>query len=246
MKFTDEGWLLSTNKFQESSAIINIFSKDHGLIRGFYKFSKNKSGFLPPVHVHFHYHSRLSEHLGSLKIEFLKSAAASFVFDRIKLEILTLALFLIKYSLNEFEEKLSLYHSFSILLNSLDDSADIVLKNYALFELELLQTSGFGLNTSRCILTNSTTNLKYLSPRTGNIVHLDAAGIYKDRLFAIPNFWHDQDTPSTWQDIHDSLRVTEYFISKRLLSIRNVEFPIQRNTIMQYLESELMRYKNAS
>ncbi len=52
----------------------------------------------------------------------------------------------------------------------------------------MLEALGFGLDLSECAATGVKTDLTYVSPRTGRAVSRDAAGIYANRLFRLPDY----------------------------------------------------------
>ena len=56
------------------------------------------------------------------------------------------------------------------------------------WELVLLDELGFGLDLASCAATGTTTDLVYVSPKSGRAVSAEAGEPYKDRLLALPAF----------------------------------------------------------
>ena len=59
---------------------------------------------------------------------------------------------------------------------------------YVAWEMDLLAELGFGLDLARCAATGATTDLVYVSPKTGRAVSAAAGEPYRDRLLALPPF----------------------------------------------------------
>ena len=54
------------------------------------------------------------------------------------------------------------------------------------WELALLEELGFGLDLASCAATGQSTDLVYVSPKSGRAVSSEAGEPYKDRLLACP------------------------------------------------------------
>ena len=76
MNWTDEGLLLSVNPHGEKSAIIQVLTRTKGLHAGIIQnaFSRKMSYTLQPSsQLHLNWSSRLEEHLGTYKVDLLKT-----------------------------------------------------------------------------------------------------------------------------------------------------------------------------
>ena len=109
-----------------------------------------------------------------------------------------------------------LYQRLKILLNQLIDNNDWP-RHYALFELNLLSSLGFGLDLSECAVTKKTGNLAYVSPKTGRAVCENVRRPYAERLFILPKFLMDEGVQPTPKDIYLALNMTGYFLSQFVL-----------------------------
>jgi DNA repair protein RecO (recombination protein O) len=87
------------------------------------------------------------------------------------------------------------------------------------YEQLLLAELGFGLDLSACVATGDTTDLAFVSPRSGGAVGRAAAAGYEDRLFRLPALLLD-GRASTWPDVLAGLRVTGHFLARDVLTDR--------------------------
>ena len=75
MNWTDKGILLSKNKFQENSTIVNFYTKNHGKCSGiiFGASSKKVKNYLQIGNeLHLNYNSKSDDSFGYFKVEILK------------------------------------------------------------------------------------------------------------------------------------------------------------------------------
>ena len=90
MNWTDEGLLLSVNPHGEKSAIIQVLTRTKGLHAGIIQnaFSRKMSSTLQPgSQLHLNWSSRLEEHLGSFKVDLLKTRADIFLGNKLALDV---------------------------------------------------------------------------------------------------------------------------------------------------------------
>jgi DNA repair protein RecO (recombination protein O) len=107
------------------------------------------------------------------------------------------------------------------------------------WELGLLEDLGFGLDLQACALTGETDNLAYVSPRSGRAVTAEAAGQYKERLLVLPPFLTGAMEASV-EDVLAGLRLTGFFLEKRVLAPNDKVLPAPRMSLPDQLE-KLMR-----
>lgn len=229
MDWSDEGIVLHVRAHGESSAILELLTRDHGrhmgLVRG--GGSKRMRGVLQPGNtLSVSWRARLQEHLGNYTAEPLTQRVATVLSDRKALAGLTSAAALASAALPEREAHPRVYEGLTILLDSLDetDSWPAILVRW---ELGLLEDLGFGLDLSACALTGETDNLAYVSPRSGRAVTAEAAGTYKERLLPLPGFLTGTAT-ADFQDIQDGLRLTGFFLEKRVFAPSDKPLPLPR------------------
>ena len=99
MNWSDEGFLLSKNRYNENSLIVEIFTKEKGKVSGiiFGGTSKKIKSYLQIGNkLHVNYNSKNENRIGYFKVEILNAYSPLYFDDRQKLSCLTSAMNLIK------------------------------------------------------------------------------------------------------------------------------------------------------
>ncbi len=73
------------------------------------------------------------------------------------------------------------------ILNDFDDVSEAAI-HVVRFELAMLTELGFGLDLENCAATGATTDLIYVSPKSGGAVSRSAGEPWRDRLMRLPPF----------------------------------------------------------
>jgi len=245
MNWEGEGYILSVKKHGETSAIIEVFTRDRGrhlgLVRG------GVSRKMRPVlqegnKVSVNWQARLSEHLGYYKVEAIDGRAAELMSDRLSLAALNAVCAVSKEVLPEREPHKYVFDAFEVLISNLHDPA-IWPALYVKWETGLLKAMGYGLDLSRCAATGSTDNLTYVSPRSGRAVCEHAAQPYKDKMFPLPGFLKGEPS-ATESDVALGLELTGYFLETRLQWNVNRTLPEARARMIETLEN--LRFQEMS
>jgi len=82
MQFKDEGYIAAIRRYGENSLIVNVITKEHGLIGGFVKgggSKKNAGIYQPGNRIFVDAYARIEENMLSLKTELLAPTAVSFM-----------------------------------------------------------------------------------------------------------------------------------------------------------------------
>ena len=156
--------------------------------------------------------ARLEDHIGAFTIEPIRARAARVMADPLALAGMTSALALLAFCLPEREPHGALYESSAALLD-LICTTDAWPLAYLRWEIELLETLGFGLDLRTCAVSGGTANLAYVSPKTGRAVAADHAGEWASRLLPLPACMIGNG-PSDNATIAMGLRTTGYFLDK--------------------------------
>jgi DNA repair protein RecO (recombination protein O) len=240
MNWSDEGVVLSARRHGETSRIVELLTKEHGrhlgLVRG--GASRRFGATLQPGNtLRAQWRGRLSEHLGTYTLEPIKTRAASIMSDASALAGLNAVCALASLCLPEREPHGALYEGLTILLDLMDDP-EIWPVIYARWELGVLNELGFGLDLSHCAATGSVENLSYVSPKSGRAVSEEAAPPYRKQLFLLPTFLKGQEktlnAPIT--DVLEALRMTGFFLERRILRPHDSELPGARHRLIDRLE----------
>lgn len=225
MNVSDLGIILEVKNFKEKDALVKIFSENHGIFTSFVNSIKSKSNqsiYLPGNLIEFQKQSRLSEHLGVLKGSLIKSYVTRILYDRLRLLFLTSIIEVINILVPANIDEKPLFEKLIMFLENLNnESKDVIIIEYIFMEIFILKSTGFGINLETCVICGLTTDLHYLSPKSGHAVCIKHAEPYMDKLIKIPLILYNKEAKDK-QSIEESLDLTEYFFKRYL--IKNKEF----------------------
>jgi len=234
MQFTDEGYITGLRRHGENSAILTVVTKEHGKICGFVKsaFSKKKLAVLQLGNlIKIDAWSRVEENMLSLKIELISPYAVNFLSSADKLQVLSCFCNLCNICLPEQQSLDKFYNFVSNFINLSHEENWIT--NYCYFEFYLLSFLGVGLDLSKCVVTSSTKNLTYVSPKSAMAVSLEAGLAYKDKLFKFPKFIVENNYYPSIEEVLDLLKMTGFFLNKNFFQIHNLQFPLVRANLCE-------------
>lgn len=234
MEWNDTGTVLSTRRHGETSAIVEVFTQDHGLHAGVVRGASSRKvapTLQPGSHVALTWRARLEDHLGSFSIEPLKSRAAAVMSGRRELAGLNAVTALLVFALPEREPHPKLYERTMTLLDMIGETEAWPLA-YLHWELGLLEEMGFGLDLSSCAVTGVTEGLIYVSPKSGRAVSQVGAGEWKDRMLPLPDCLRltQQGSP---EEMTQALRTTGYFLTNWLApALGDKDLPVARQRLV--------------
>ena len=240
MEWTSEGVIVSVRKYGENSVIIDTLTPTHGrhlgVVRG--GASRKMAATLQPgSQVKLEWRARLEEHLGNFRVEQLESRSDMFD-DRLRLAALSSICSIVTFSFPERIPVAELYNSTLNLMDTLNTGGDWK-PLYALWELQVLEEMGFGLDLTSCAVTNVTQDLIYVSPKSGRAVSRKAAGEWMERLLPLPSFLRNKFETANNEDILNSLKTTGHFLSSWLAtSLGERKLPEARNRLISRLENK--------
>lgn len=104
------------------------------------------------------------------------------------------------------------------------------------YELLLLAELGFGLTLDRCVVTGTSDELVFVSPRSAGAVSRSAGVGYEDRLLPLPPFLAEGGT-ANWPAVFDGLRLTGHFLSRDILTDRRADVAAARERLVDRLKS---------
>ena len=238
MDWRDQGALLAVRRHGESSAIIEVFTAEHGRHAGVVRggASRKMAPILQPgAQLDVTWRARLDEHIGSYTVEPLKSRAADLMSDRLALSGLNAVTALLSFCLPEREAHPRLYVRTIALLDLLGGSSVWPLA-YLRWELSLLDELGFGLDLERCAVTGSANELAYVSPKSGRAVSREGAGDWADRLLPLPPSLLGQGEGDP-QDVLLGLQTTGHFLKNSLApQLAGKPLPEARQRFLDRLE----------
>jgi DNA repair protein RecO (recombination protein O) len=224
MEWTDEGIVLGVRRHGESSAIVELLTRRHGrhlgLVRGGAS-SRMRPLLQPGNSVSAVWRARLDEHLGYYQVEGIRLRAASVLASSHAVYGVTHLASLARL-LPERDPHQEIYE---MLDRTLDDFDDIgkAAAHLIKFELAMLGELGFGLDLETCAATGETTDLVYVSPKSGGAVSRRAGDPWRDRLLRLPAFLRGAEGGANgWsdQDLQDGFQLTGLFLLRHVLEPR--------------------------
>jgi len=236
MDFTDEGIFISAKPLGEANAVAEILTAAHGrhlgLVRG--GRSRRLRPLLQPGNLlSLSWRARLADHLGGFAVELIDPLAARVLDDQAALSAIGSLTSLAKL-LPERDPHPELYHGALQVLRALDDANrwPALLVHW---EMMLLQDLGFGLDLSACAATGVTTDLAFVSPRSGRAVSRHAGEAYGDRLLNLPRFLVEDEADASPQDVVAGFALTGHFLERHVLQPHGQSLPQSRERLIGLL-----------
>ena len=242
MEWRDEGVILSVRAHGESAAILDVFTEAHGRHAGVVRggTSRRMKPILQPgSQVAVEWSARLEAHLGSYRVEPIRSRAAAVMADRLALEGLNAVCAMVAAAFPERAPETGFYYLTCELLDAVGDPA--WARDYAMWEREMLTVLGFGLDLSQCAATGVDTDLIYVSPKSGRAVSRDGGRDWAHRLLPLPAFFLNEDvsTPGP-EDIAAALRLTGHFLLQQALpALGRDHLPDARERLIRVVERRI-------
>ncbi len=225
MEWKDEGIVLGVRRHGEANAIVELLTarrgRHLGMVRG--GASRRQAPTLQPGNtVSATWRARLDEHMGNFTLEPLVIRAEIVMRAPHAAYGITHLTQLLRL-LPERDPQDGLYVTLGAILDAFEDapSAGMLL---ARFELALLGELGFGLELDACAATGRRDDLVYVSPRSGRAVCREAGAPYAPRLLPLPAFLVGAAARPSCGEVEDALRLTGFFLQRRVLEPRNLGF----------------------
>jgi DNA repair protein RecO (recombination protein O) len=215
MNISDQGIIISSKAFQETSAILTVFTRENGLQSGIannIKSSKNAHIYLAGNFVDFNWNARLAHHMGSVKCELIKAYGAKIMHSKLRLYATNSILSLIQVALKPHEKYSALFDVFHQYVAR----GEFSFLDYIKTELFILQEIGYSLDLSVCASTGTTENLIYVSPKSGKAVSAEAGKPYDDMMLKLPQFLHLEEETLCPMQARDALNLTGYFFRRHV------------------------------
>ncbi|MBU6319668.1 MAG: DNA repair protein RecO [Alphaproteobacteria bacterium] len=239
VEWTDRALCLGLRPFGETGAILEVFGRTRGRVRGlvYGGAGRRKRAALQPGNtVAVTWRARMEESLGHFALtEPEAERAARHLSDPCELSALSAVADMLTSCTPEGEAWPGLFDATETLLDALGDPG-VWPALFVRWELGLLSVLGYGVDLSICAISGANDGLTHVSPRTGRAVRGSEAGPYLDRLLALPAFLLDPRAPAGPVDIRAGLRLTGHFLGTRLLGDLNRGLPEARYLMIDRLE----------
>jgi DNA repair protein RecO (recombination protein O) len=240
MQWTDDGVVLGVKRHGETSVILELMTIERGrhlgLVRGGAG-TRLRAVLQPGNLLRATWRARLDEHLGHYAVEGLDLRAAGFLGAAHAVHGITHVAELCRL-LAEREPHAQVFAALQALLDHIDEPL-AAATSVARFELQLLAELGFGLDLGSCAATGVTTDLAYVSPRSGRAVSRRAGEEYRDKLLRLPDFLHTDGEPPSAAALSDAFTLTGFFLDRHGFGPRGLEVPASRARFVSAVQRAL-------
>jgi DNA repair protein RecO (recombination protein O) len=231
MEWTDEGIVLGTRKHGEANAILELMTREHGrhlgLVRGGAG-SRLRPILQPGNSVRATWRARIDEHLGHYVVEGLNLRAAAFFSHAHTVYGVTYLAALCRL-LPERDPHPQIFADLLLILDRMGKPAESAVL-VARFELGMLADLGFGLDLAECAVTGSSSDLVYVSPKSGRAVSRSAGQAWHDRLLRLPAFLREDDSGQevTAEEVAAAFALTGFFLGRDVFEALGLPLPESR------------------
>ena len=218
MQWDDIGYLVSKNRYNENSVMVEFYTKDHGKCSGviFGGTSKKIKNYLQIGNkFHINYNYKIEGKLGYFKVEIFKVYTPFYFNDKKKLLCITSAMNLIKLLTVELQENFKIFESIEDFFINLNN--ENWTKKYVFWELKILKYIGYDIDFKKIINSEIIKNEKkyYLKSNTNKKY--------------IPNFLIDKDDKRIDNDtLLQGLNLVGDYMNKNILKPNNINYPNAR------------------
>ena len=221
--------MLSARPHGESGAVVSLLTEGHGRHAGYVRgaHSSKMRGILEPGNlIGINWQSRVEGNLGTYMIEQDRNLASALMADPLQLGALLAACSLCDAALPEREGHPGLFYGFLALLEAMD--GPVWGAAYVMWEIALLRELGFGLNLTRCAGGGDSSDIAYVSPKSGHAVSREAGEPYKDKLLPLPGFLQPAKGDAAPEEVLKGLEMTGYFLEHWVFTHHSKGVPEQR------------------
>ena len=218
MQWDDIGYLVSKNRYNENSVMVEFYTKDHGKCSGviFGGTSRKIKNYLQIGNkFYINYNYKIEGKLGYFKVEIFKVYTPFYFNNKKKLLCITSAMNLIKLLTVELQENFKIFDAIEDFFINLNN--ENWTKKYIFWELKILKYIGYDIDLKKIINSEIIKNEKkyYLKSSTNKKY--------------IPNFLIDKDDKRIDNDsILKGLNLVGDYMNKNILKPNNINYPNAR------------------
>jgi DNA repair protein RecO (recombination protein O) len=241
VQWSGTGIVLAVRRHGENAVVAHALTRDHGRHAGLVHGGQGRKGrtvYQVGNTVQLTWRARLEDQLGTFAGELLEGHAARVLEDPLRLGCLASAAAMAESALPEREPHANAYDGLTALLDALDRDGPW-RSAYARWELDLLAELGFGLDLNRCAATGLTTDLVYVSPKSGQAVSRAAGEPHHKRMLPLPEFLIAGGAAEpALGAVLEALRLTGFFWEQRVFQPHGRKLPAARTRFVDRLERE--------
>ena len=218
MIWDDIGYLLSKNRYNENSLIVEIFTQKHGKVSGiiFGGTSKKIKNYLQIGNKLFvNYNSKSPNKIGYFKIEIYQALSPLYFDDNKKLSCIISAMSLVKLLTADSQQNKSIYSLLENFFTFIKN--DNWIKNYIYWELKLFTVLGYDIEFNNLVDKKMINNkMQYVSKSS-------------TEKKIIPNFLVDKNqNTEDLKTLLGGLKLVGDYLEKTILRPNNLIQPMSR------------------
>jgi len=221
MHWTDEGFLLSKNNFDENSIIIEAFTLNHGKYSGIVyggSSRKQRRNFQIGNKIFLNWRAKNENKSGYFNIELIKPVAPLYFDNKKKIVCILSAASILKILLPERQVNKDIYNSLEKMMDDL--KSDDWIKLYIYWELSLIKNLGYEINFSRHESSDIIVN---------NSIKIN------NKSFKIPNIFLNYGKKDINNDeIKEALKFNKNLLLENFILPNRLSFPLFRNILENY------------
>ena len=218
MQWDDIGFLISKNRYNENSVMVEFYTKDHGKCSGviFGGTSRKIKNYLQIGNkFYINYNYKIEGKLGYFKVEIFKVFTPFYFNNKKKLLCITSAMNLIKLLTVELQENFKIFDAIEDFFINLNN--ENWTKKYVFWELKILKYIGYDIDFKKIINSEIIKNKKKYYLKSSN-----------NKKY-IPNFLVDKDDKRIDNDsLLKSLNLVGDYMNKNILKPNNINYPNAR------------------
>ena len=221
MQWSDEGYLLSKNNFDENSIIIESFTLKHGKYSGLVyggASRKQKKIFQIGNKILLNWKSKGENKTGYFTVELIKPIAPSFFDDKRRSVCILSLTSILKILLPERQINPRIYNSFEMMINNLNSKNWIEL--YIHWELSLIKELGYEVN-----LLNEKNN----EFKESNFIEINNKSLKIPKIFLKNNIHTFYN-----YEIREALTFNKELLLENFINPNGLRFPLFRNILESY------------
>ena len=218
MIWDDTGFLLSKNRYNENSLIVEIFTRNHGKVVGiiFGGTSKKIKNYLQIGNqLYTNYNSKSENRIGYFKIEIQNAYSPIYFENPKKLNCVNSAMHLIKLLTADAQVNTKVFDLINQFYKFI--SGTYWLKEYIIWELELLKVLGYDLKLESIVNKEL---------KNDEIMYFASSSKEKKN---VPNFLIDKNKKENdLKTLLKGLKLVGNFMDKTILKPNNLNLPLSR------------------
>ena len=226
MNWIDEGFLISKNRYNENSVIVEFYTKNRGKISGiiFGGTSKKIKNYLQIGNkLHVNYNTKNINRIGYFKIEILNAYSPLYFDHKQKLSCITSAITLVKILTAESQSNIKVYNLIKNLFLILNDKN--WLKKYIFWELDLLKLLGYDLELENLVVKDNENN--------ETVYYVSSSNEKK----YVPNFLIEKNIEvNDLGTLLNGLNLVSDYLDKTILRPNNLNYPNSRMLFLNTLK----------